>query len=160
MTKELTGRHVALILFSFFGVMFAVNGAFVYFALGSFSGISVEEAYKRGLSYNQELASHESQEARNWTAMLDFKQTGENTGEISLGLSSVSGATITDVTVEAELRRPVIDLADNSYTLALDGDKFASDLQFIEKGQWDIVILVHGGGYDSPYKLEKRIWVK
>ncbi len=34
--KPLTGRHVALMLAAFFGLMFAVNGAFVYFALGSY----------------------------------------------------------------------------------------------------------------------------
>ena len=37
--KGLTGRHVALMLAAFFGLMFAVNGVFVYFALGSFSGV-------------------------------------------------------------------------------------------------------------------------
>ena len=34
-TKELKGRHVLLVLSVFFGVMFIVNGIFVYFALST-----------------------------------------------------------------------------------------------------------------------------
>ena len=78
--KRLTGRHVAIMLAAFFGLMFAVNGVFVYFALGSFSGVSEKDAYKRGLSYNQEIDHHTRQLARNWHSEINFMQTGASEG--------------------------------------------------------------------------------
>ncbi|PHQ66563.1 MAG: hypothetical protein COB93_11835 [Sneathiella sp.] len=158
--RELTGRHVAMMLAGFFGVMFAVNAVFVYFALGSFSGLSVDEAYQRGLTYNQELARSEDQDARHWQQELVFVQTGDDAGTLTLKLMNDAGRKLEDITLSGTLRRPVVDIGDSPVEFRYTDGGYAADLLFAKKGQWDVVILVEGGGFDVPYRLEKRIWVK
>ena len=68
----LTGRHVLLAMLAFFGVIFAVNGAFLYFALGSHSGVVAVEPYRKGLAYNQAIAAAEAQERRGWRMELPY----------------------------------------------------------------------------------------
>ena len=63
-TRELKGRHVLMVLCGFFGVMFIVNGFFVYFALSTFSGGDTSDPYRKGLHYNEMLAADERQAER------------------------------------------------------------------------------------------------
>ncbi len=160
MTRQLTGKHVAFILAGFFGLMFAVNGVFVYFALGSFSGVSVEDAYRRGLDYNQELAQKQQQEERNWKHSFEFVQTGEGAGKVTLILDDKNGNRIAGLSVNGHLKRPVVALADRPVEFLEQGQGYVAKLDFTDKGQWDIVVLLEGGGFENPYRLEKRIWVE
>ena len=64
--KQITGKHVLFILFGFFGVMLAVNGVFVHFATATFSGVSTEDAYRKGLHYNETIAAFQVQQATGW----------------------------------------------------------------------------------------------
>ncbi|MEH6545470.1 MAG: FixH family protein [Sneathiella sp.] len=158
--KKLTGRHVAFMLAGFFGLMFAVNGVFVYFALNSFSGVSVSDAYRRGLAYNEELQAKEEQNARGWQHSLEFEQLGDDTGIIRLRLLDPDKRPIANLSILGTLRRPVIEEADKSVAFVYADQLYITDLSDLEKGQWDITIQVQGGGYAVPYRLDKRIWVK
>ncbi|TNE34842.1 MAG: hypothetical protein EP348_10145 [Alphaproteobacteria bacterium] len=159
--KVLTGKHVLLILCAFFGVMFAVNGAFVYFALGSFSGLSDDAPYNHGIHYNQEFAHHQRMEARQWQPVLKFVETNDHrAGELVLSLKDADGNLLTELDVNATLRRPVVAKNDMTLHFKYDGEKYKADIPLDGKGQWDAVVLVNGGGYDEPYRLDKRIWVK
>ena len=158
--KPLTGRHVALMLAAFFGLMFAVNGAFVYFALGSFSGLSEDDAYKRGLAYNEEIDSRARQIARGWQPALAFEQTGTAQGKLIFSILDAEGRNLEGLDVVATVRRPVIDGTDQSLSLVYDEENYSADVTLSGSGQWDVSILAHGGGYEEPYRLDKRIWVK
>ena len=54
--RRITGRMVLVGLLTLFGVVFAVNGVFVYFALDSWPGLATEAAYEQGLAHDQSLA--------------------------------------------------------------------------------------------------------
>ena len=43
--REVTGRHVLLSLVSFFGVVFAINGALVRAAISTFGGVETASSY-------------------------------------------------------------------------------------------------------------------
>ena len=49
---RLDGRHVLMMLFAFFGVIFAVNGYFLFSALSTHTGVVAVEPYRKGLAYN------------------------------------------------------------------------------------------------------------
>ncbi|WP_339631357.1 FixH family protein [uncultured Sneathiella sp.] len=158
--KRLTGRHVAIMLAAFFGLMFAVNGVFVYFALGSFSGVSEKDAYKRGLSYNQEIDHHTRQLARNWHSEINFMQTGASQGTLTLDIRDKDGKALEDLRIVATIRRPVVDSTDQEASLLYGGEDYIADLTLGGPGQWDVSILAYGGGYEEPYRLDKRLWLK
>ncbi|MHA1599926.1 MAG: FixH family protein, partial [Alphaproteobacteria bacterium] len=48
-TKVLTGRHVLIMVLAFFGLVIAANVIFVVLAWQSWSGLSTDDAYRRGL---------------------------------------------------------------------------------------------------------------
>ena len=60
----LTGRHVLMMLIAFFGVIFAVNGVFLYAAISTFDGTDTSSAYQKGIDYNTTIAESEEQARR------------------------------------------------------------------------------------------------
>ena len=81
MKGPLTGRHVLIAILAFFGVIFAVNGVMTYIALDSFSGLATEDAYRKGLRYNEQIAAADAQAAKGWRVDVDYR---ERSGRISL----------------------------------------------------------------------------
>ena len=55
--ERLSGRHILGILAGFFGIVFAVNGFFIYRALSTHSGEVASEPYAQGLAYNDRIAA-------------------------------------------------------------------------------------------------------
>ncbi len=160
MSGKLQGKHVLFMLLGFFGVMIAVNMVFVYFALTSFSGLSFEDSYKRGTAYNNEIASANEQAARGWDSNITFEALGEKRGAISLLLLDKNGSKITGLDVLATLRRPVGPYDSHSQKMVATARGLETEIQFEHAGQWDLVFEIKGGGYEQPYRLEKRVWVK
>jgi len=158
--KKLEGRHVLYMLLGFFGVMCAVNAVFVYFALTSFSGLSVEDSYLRGLRYNDEIAASKDQSSREWSSDLYFEGLGDKKAIVSVRLTDRSGKPLTGLVAQLNIRRPTQEGQDRQLTMMPTQEEFQSELEFPFSGQWDLIILVTGGGYETPYRLEKRVWVK
>ena len=74
--REITGRTVLLSLVAFFGVVFAVNGVFFWFASDSWTGLSTEDAYRKGIAFNDQLARADAQKRLGWTAETDYASAG------------------------------------------------------------------------------------
>lgn len=51
--KRRDGRIVLFSILSAFGVVFAVNGFFVYKAISTHQGEVIEDAYQKGLAYDE-----------------------------------------------------------------------------------------------------------
>ncbi|MEZ5776152.1 MAG: FixH family protein [Hyphomicrobiaceae bacterium] len=66
----LTGRHVLMMLIAFFGVIFAVNGVFLYAAISTFDGTDTSSAYQKGIDYNTTIAESEEQARRGWKGVV------------------------------------------------------------------------------------------
>ena len=54
--NEIRGRHVLIGFIVFFGLIFLVNGVFLYYALTTFGGGETSNPYRKGLHYNETLA--------------------------------------------------------------------------------------------------------
>jgi nitrogen fixation protein FixH len=142
------------------GLVIAVNGALVYFALHSWSGLSTERPYERGLAYNQVLAAVERQEAAGWRLEIAF---APGTAEPRAGVLVVSavdrdGRGIADLAVEAELRRPLERGAPMMLPLAAAGPgRYTGPLVLARPGQWDVHISAGKDGF--VYQTSRRIIV-
>ncbi|GLQ05986.1 FixH family protein [Sneathiella chinensis] len=158
--RELTGRHVLYILIAFFGLMFVVNGVFVYFALNSFSGLSVSDSYNRGLHYNEEIARLEDQRRRDWHAGFVFESKEGAVGTFTFNVLNSSGRPVTFTRVDLAISRPAREDLDVSLPVERVNGTYIVEYTFPAAGQWDVTLIAEGGGYDTPYRLEKRIWVK
>ncbi|MBB5686671.1 FixH family protein [Sphingobium boeckii] len=68
MTRPFTGRHMTIILITFFGVVFAVNFTMARLAIGSFGGTVVDNSYVASQKFNGWLKDARAQKSLGWTA--------------------------------------------------------------------------------------------
>ncbi len=99
---EVKGRHVLAGMVLFFAVIFAVDGAFMYFAIRTFPGQTVDNPYEAGLAYNRTLESRQAQAALGWRAEV---APGE-AGVIDVAFRDREGRPVTGLDLSARLERP------------------------------------------------------
>lgn len=97
----LRGWHVLLILCSFFGVVFAVDGVFTYLALKTHPGEVSVTPYEDGLLYNKRIAQFAAQERLGWQA-----DAAAERGRVLLEFQDKAGAPISGLAIQAKLERP------------------------------------------------------
>lgn len=68
--KRLTGRHVLFGLIAFFLVVFAANIAMVWAARSSFNGLTEQDAYEKGIAWNDTLAREKALRDAGWKAVI------------------------------------------------------------------------------------------
>ncbi|WP_169568400.1 FixH family protein [Sneathiella limimaris] len=158
--KKLEGRHVLFILIGFFTFMLIANGFFVYFALTSFSGLTTEDAYKKGLNYNAELATQREQLTRGWTPRVDIVAAGNNQVSISLALEDANGRAVDIRSVQGILVRPTVEGQDVVLEFNRNGDRLVAESVVSAPGNWDMKLYADAGNYEKAYHIEKRLWVK
>ncbi len=158
---RLTGWHVLAILLVFFGVMFAVNGFFLYSAIRSFPGEAVEKSYVQGLEYNQTLAQREQQAALGWRAGIGVVETGAENQLVAV-LQTDDGAALSQLDVTARLRRPASNRGAVMLGLALTGaGEYSHDLTGLEPGAWEVELTAFRPGEQVPvFTARKDILVR
>ena len=154
--KTLKGWHVLLIMLGFFGVMFAVNGVFLYHAITSFPGEDVKKSYVQGLNYNDTLAERAAHAELGWTAEAGVQ--GEN---LVFRLRDADGAPLSNYTVIGEVRRLATRDADHAviYEARPDGD-YVAPAADLGPGQWVLRINVLDPAADTVlFRVTKTIIV-
>jgi len=156
----LTGRHVLIAVLVFFGLVIAVNAVFIVLALQSWSGLSTDDAYRRGLTYNETLRQAETQRALGWQARADLAPLADGRTRLSVVFTDRANAPIDGLTIVGQLRRPSREGADRAVTLTRQGPgRYGADVDLSLRGQWDLRLRA-----DSPdgktFILEDRLWLK
>ena len=82
MTSRTTGaqpssRWIPWALCSIFAAFLLANGIMIYFAVASWTGVGTENAYERGLAYNQTLDAVRAQEALGWQVEAELQPLGD-----------------------------------------------------------------------------------
>ena len=130
--RELTGKHVLLMVCAFFGVIFVANAIMFYWAFGTFRGEDTKRSYRQGLAYNQTIEKRAAQIAGGWTA--DITINPDNT--LSLKITDRDGKIIGGLKISGRLKHPAetdldVELkftqaADGSYVARLDKAQFGA----------------------------------
>jgi nitrogen fixation protein FixH len=156
--KQITGKHVLFILFAFFGVMLAVNGVFVYFATATFSGVSTEDAYRKGLHYNETIAAFQVQQATGWHSAVSLDGPA-----LRLEMQDASGRPIDGLMIEGTLERPATNQEVRTLTFHGAGNGlYSADVANLANGQWQLQAEARAADASQipPYKVTARIWQK
>ncbi|MBL27441.1 MAG: hypothetical protein CMM50_07830 [Rhodospirillaceae bacterium] len=151
------GRHVLFGLLTFFGVVMAANGALVYFAGESWTGLTSDHSYLEGLHYNETLAAAEAQNALGWKVDVSV---GEDTAKtLTVVMRDAEGRPLDDLTVSGSLIRPTSEGSDQTIELTFVGDgRYATGLDLPLKGQWDLDLLAARQGGDR-FRVKERLWI-
>jgi nitrogen fixation protein FixH len=146
-------RWIPWAFVGFFVVLAAIQGVMIWFAIESFSGLTAEDAYQRGIAYNQTLAAKEAETALGWQVTLAWRadRSGPAKGRLELKILDRLGQPLQGAEVSARLRRPVG--PDNTTTVALKSSGpglYGADLALALRGQWDVdldIMTAHGADH-------------
>jgi len=154
---RLTGRHVLYALIGFFGVIFMVNGYFLYSALSTHTGLISNEPYRKGVEYNKTLAAEEQQAKLGWTDAVEALPNAP----ITFSLRDRAGAPVTDLKLAGFIGRPAT--AQHDVKLAfreVEPGRYVADVGKLESGNWMLNVEASAAGEGVVYRARKRIWLK
>lgn len=125
-----TGRHMALIIVAFFGVVIGVNVTMATLARSSWTGLVVQNTYVASQEFNGKVAAARQQDALGWKARLDLTD-----GRVTVALTDARGGTVPLKAATLNMRSPATDREDFAVTLKPEGDVFAGALS-LRDGAW------------------------
>jgi nitrogen fixation protein FixH len=159
-TGEMTRRDrlIPWMFVAFFVVVAIVNVIMVIFALKSFTGISTENAYDKGLAYNQTLAAAQAQERLGWQVTLDFSARDRDHARLAVTLRDQSGSAITGASLAAHFIRPTREGFDSEIALQdVGAGRYEAQPVLALPGQWDMVVTANHDG--ASYQTTKRVYI-
>lgn len=138
-SRPLTGRTVLFCLLGFFGTVSIMNGIMIRAAVSSFGGVETESAYKAGLTFKNDIAAAQAQDARGWAIAAVLEPENETTRIVVSGRDA-RGLPLSQITAEARLQHPT----DRRHDLTVDlvqtePGKFIGQAD-VTPGQWDLVL--------------------
>ncbi len=141
-----------------FAVVLAVNGALAYFATSSFTGLSTDGAYEKGLAYNQNLAMARAQEAMGWTVDTQAKPAGEKGHpkvDVVVTYKDRDGKPVEGLSVKAQMIRPTLKGYDHEVAFTTLGvGTYGGVFDMPLDGVWDMDVVATGNG--TAYEHAKR----
>lgn len=152
------GGHMLAALVAFFGTIIVVDGYMVFKAVSTFGGIETEDAYRKGVAYNESLAKDAEQAKLGWS---DEVKVQGSPRRLHVQLRR-GGDAITGKRVVAVVGRPATNLYDLTLPLAeVAPGIYEAALPAIGDGTW----IVDLSAYDSSssnepmYQARRRTWI-
>jgi nitrogen fixation protein FixH len=109
-----------------------VNLILVWFALTTFTGVTVGQAYDRGRTYNHVIEAAARQEALGWQAAHALED-----GRLTVRVTDRQGVPI-DATAVGRLQRPLDGSVLPLTFRALGSGHFVASTESAQPGQWDL----------------------
>jgi nitrogen fixation protein FixH len=144
--RPITGKMVLTWLVAFFGVIIAVNLAFVYFALDSWPGLTTQKAYEEGIAYNKTLEGAARQDAMGWRSHVALgSATPKGTRVLTLTMTGPGGP-LAGLAAQARLSRPLGEGMTVDTKLAEDRPGlYAALIRLPALGRWQVEVTAQAG---------------
>ena len=140
------GSWIPWIFVGCFGIVFLVNGIMVYVATTTWTGIAVNRAYDKGLTYNRNLEAAARQEALGWNVSLVTDVTADLAGKLEVALHDSDGAPLQRALVVVAFERPTHEGYDFAVELAPDGaGTYTAPFTAPLPGVWDLRLVATRG---------------
>lgn len=149
-------------------VVIAVNVVLVMYAIGTFPGLDTEDAYQKGIAYNETLAASRAQEARGWRVNVQFSPKpamspdaagAVHRGELVVTLLDNAGEPLRGLDVTAALVRPTNSGFDTKLALEPQGlGEYRAEAALPLPGQWDVRVSARHG--EDSFFATRRIIVR
>jgi nitrogen fixation protein FixH len=155
----LHGRHVLGIFLAFFAAVFLVNGAMIYSALSTHTGLVANEPYRKGLRYNERITADERQARLGWTDKLDVNLAGR----VAIMLADGGGRPVSGLKIEAVLGRPATNRHDVRLMLAEAAPgRYEAHTAPLAEGAWLVALEARAdSSAEEPiYRSRRRLWLK
>ena len=151
MRGEFTGRRMAAVMISFFGVVIAVNLLMATLATRTFGGTVVDNSYVASQRFNGWLREARAQKALRWEAST----TVDPSGRLLVRIETPSGP-LDRATVRARASHPLGRAPEQSLNLLPVEPGLYRSRQPIPAGRWIIHLTVRRGDQDARYVSEVK----
>jgi len=153
--RKITGRTVLIGMVLFFGVIFAVNGTFLYLAIDTWPGLSSKQPYRQGLDHNNILAGADAQKKLGWRSVVSG-----DASQLDITMTDKAGQPIPELVMKVIISRPVG--SEEQYTMALtekqDGS-YHTPLSLPLPGRW--IVDIRASHQNGPsYRLSHELIIK
>jgi len=136
--RIITGRTVLIYLVTFFGIIFAMNFFMIRVAISSFSGVETESSYKAGLTFKNDVAAAEAQDALHWAVEATIQRS--DVSRIRITARDASAQAISGLVPEVRLAHPTDKRRDVTVEFVETGAGQFESLTPLPVGHWDLVI--------------------
>ncbi len=137
---QFTGRHMAAILITFFGVVIAVNVLMARYAISTFGGVVVENSYVASQHFNRWLDEAKAERALGWKATFER----ERAGHVAVTLRDAAGRPIEGASVTAIAEHPLGLRHDENLTFRAEAPgRYGAQLV---DGRWRLRLVASAGG--------------
>ncbi len=137
----LRGGHVLAMLIAFFGVVFAVNGVFVYYSQTTWTGKLPGNGYEASIKYNKEAEKARRLLAKGWHTKVLVRRDGH----VVIELRDRDGAPVSGLVVKARVGRPVGERDDRSIAFVERGVGRYVSSEPLAPGAWRLDAQFHRG---------------
>ncbi len=148
-------RWIPALIVAGFLITVAANGTMIWFALGTWSGLTTDQAYNQGLAYNETLAGAQASDALGWEVDISVADDGQaQTAE--LVVKDAVGAPVDGASIYGLFVRPTHEGFDFETVFRQVGaGRYLAEFDAPLDGQWDLrVEIVHA---NNVYRTAKRV---
>jgi nitrogen fixation protein FixH len=149
----LNGWHVLAAFVAFFGLIFAVNGLFMYQAIHTFPGQTVDNPYEAGIEYNRTLAQKAAEAQLGWKAEVVKDDTA-----IRLIVVDRAGRPVQGLRIAAKLERPATERGRVFMALKPAGPGVYEAPARGLTGAWDLSATAHDAAGHVFEAQRRLIW--
>ncbi|ESQ82568.1 hypothetical protein AEAC466_17020 [Asticcacaulis sp. AC466] len=146
------GRFVPWIIAAFYLTFMTALVGFVFIAYAHPPSETTEDAYAKGLAYNDILAKAGAQAQLRWRSDIDY-----TAGRLRFSLTDHAGQPVTAARVKAWFVHPGNAVEDRSFDLRDDGEgRYVTDAPLPVKGVWTVHVTAEKAGrqYQSVTTVE------
>ena len=140
------GWWIPWLFVGFFGIVIAVNATMIVIANRSWTGLTTNSAYEKGLAYNENLEAAEAQKDLGWSIDIDANLTDGLDGTIMVELRDRDGRPIDDADIEILFERPTHEGSDFVVRPGGTGQgRYKADFTAELSGAWNAHTVVRRG---------------
>lgn len=159
MTRPINGKDVLYGFIAFFMLIFAANGALVYFAMESWTGLETDNSYEKGLAYNRILDADARQQALGWQGIVGVDPVSNGRVRLRVTVSDRQGRSLSGLDVVVRFVRPTHHGHDFTETLkAKEAGIYETEFQPPLRGIWDV--RVDAAGSSDSFVFQDRVVLK
>ncbi len=160
MSKELTGKHVLIMISIFFGIVFSASGMLVYQATNSWTGLETKDAFRKGLKYNQQLSKLNAQNKLGWTMTVTRKKLPSNGLSLQASPKDEKGESLSGLHIKVLLKRPTHNGIDRTLELKeTDLGIYTGKFEQLPLGKWYLHISADRGS-DILYRSKNELYLR
>ncbi len=154
--NEKKSKFIPYLFFIFFAIIITVDSIYIYIANKTWRGVYTENAYQKGLNYNQTLFDQEKQKNLGWSINETIEKLSSSSYLLTVRLLDKNNHNIKNAKLNVKITRPIQEGFDFSQDLMPAGNYYQTKINFPLEGQWDIEFSAIKGN-DSFKKTQRYV---